>query len=81
MAKYRFTQTYTKTIIVTEHYDIKAKSYKDAMRKISENDYGDLEDLDDAELIETGETCQDWWEYDCTKPNLTLYNEDGEEIE
>ena len=78
MATFKFYQEYTETIIVREHFEIEADSYEEALKMIEENDGYDLAEI--GELMETERIKEDWWEHDCTKPNLTYFSADGEEI-
>ena len=78
--KFRFSQTYKKTVTWREYYDIEAKSLEEALEKVEECD-GDLEDCEDAEFVEAEEDVEndiDAYQY----RNIdTIYDPDGEEVE
>lgn len=78
--KFRFSQTYEKTVTWREYYDIEAKSLEEALEKVKECD-GDLDDCEDAEFVEAEQ--ED--EYDAEEFQRrvidTIYDPDGEEVE
>ena len=78
--KFRFSQTYKKTVTWREYYDIEAESLEEALEKVEECD-GDLEDCKDAEFVEAEQ--ED--EYDAEEFQRrvidTIYDPDGEEVE
>ena len=78
--KFRFSQTYRKTVTWREYYDIEAESLEEALEKVEKCD-GDLEDCEDAEFVEAEQ--ED--EYDAEdfqrRVIYTIYDPDGEEVE
>ena len=78
--KFRFSQTYKKTVTWREYYDIEAESLEEALEKVKECD-GDLDDCEDAEFVEAEQ--ED--EYDAEEFQRrvidTIYDPDGEEVE
>ena len=78
--KFRFSQTYEKTVTWREYYDIEAESLEEALEKVKECD-GDLDDCEDAEFVEAEqEEENDVYAYQ-NRVIDTIYDPDGEEVE
>lgn len=80
LRKFRFFQTYKKTVTWREYYNVEAESLEKALEKVKECD-GDLDDCEDAEFVEAEQ--ED--EYDAEEFQRrvidTIYDPDGEEVE
>lgn len=80
MKKYRFSQTYEKTVTWREYYEIEAESLEEAIEKVKECD-GDLDDCEDAEFIEAEQDeDSDVDAYQCRSIDA-IYDPEGEEVE
>lgn len=80
MRKFRFSQTYERTVTWREYYDIEAESLEEAIEKVKECD-GDLDDCEDAEFVEAEEDVEndiDAYQY---RDIDAIYDPDGEEVE
>ena len=78
--KFRFSQTYKKTVTWREYYDIEAESLEEALEKVKECD-GDLDDCEDAEFVEAEqEEENDVYAYQ-NRDIDAIYDPDGEEVE
>ena len=78
MATFKFYQEYTYTKKMREYYEIEAESLEEA-RQLAEG-CADLEDCEDAEYIDC-ETIEPECDRNFLKGTITIYDEDGEEIE
>lgn len=78
--KFRFSQTYEKTVTWREYYDIEAVSLEDAREKAAACD-GDLDDCEDAEFVEAEE--DDEWDVEAYQRRDidAIYDPEGEEVE
>lgn len=78
--KFRFSQTYEKTVTWREYYDIEAESLEEAREKAAACD-GDLDDCDDAEFIEAEEDMEDDVSAYQNRKIDAIYDSEGEDVE
>ena len=78
--KFRFSQTYKKTVTWREYYDIEAESLEEAIEKVKECD-GDLDDCEDAEFVEAEEDVESDIDAYQRRDIDAIYDPDGEEVE
>lgn len=77
--KFRFSQTYEKTVTWREYYDIEAESLEEAIEKVKECD-GDLDDCEDAKFVEAEEEEEnDVYAYQ-NRDIDAIYDPEGEEV-
>lgn len=80
MKKFRFSQTYEKTVTMIEYYDIEAESLEEA-RELAVSCDGDLEDCEAAEFVEA-EEAEEWDVEAFQRRDIdTIYDPEGEEVE
>ena len=78
--KFRFSQTYKKTVTWREYYDIEAESLEEAIEKARNCD-GDLDDCEDAEFVEAEEDVENDIDAYQRRDIDAIYDPDGEEVE
>lgn len=78
--KFRFSQTYEKTVTWREYYDIEAESLEEAREKAAACD-GDLDDCEDAEFVEVEEDVENDIDAYQNRDIDAIYDPDGEEVE
>lgn len=78
--KFRFSQTYKKTVTWREYYDIEAESLEEALEKVKECD-GDLDDCEDAEFVDVEQEEENNVDAYQNRDIDTIYDPDGEEVE
>lgn len=78
--KFRFSQTYKKTVTWREYYDIKAESLEEAREKAAACD-GDLDYCEDAEFVEAEQEEENDVDAYQNRDIDAIYDPDGEEVE
>ena len=78
--KFRFSQTYERTVTWREYYDIEAESLEEAIEKARACD-GDLDDCEDAEFVEAEEDVDNDIDAYQNRDIDTIYDPEGEEVE
>lgn len=78
--KFRFSQTYKKTVTWREYYNVEAESLEEALEKVKECD-GDLDDCEDAEFVEAQQDEEFDVEEFQRRDIDTIYDPEGEEVE
>lgn len=80
LRKFRFSQTYEKTVTWREYYNVEAESLEEAIEKVKECD-GDLDDCEDAKFVEAEqEYSNDIDDYQ-RRDIDAIYDPEGEEVE